>query len=312
MMNLPTQESGEDSEIVPKPVLADLSVAIPTLGRPILAESIAAIADGDAWPSEVIVVHQGDDPEVDRRLDEFRQRGLRIRYIRSAERGRARGVNRGIEAASTRFVAITDDDCLAAPDWVVRMRARLEAAPDRIITGRVDERGDEPTVAARVTPHAWVVDRPRLGEDVLCGGNMGIARERFLALGKLDESPAMRTAEDCEFSYRALRAGTPIAYAPDVAVAHVGWRGGADRLAQYRSYARSHGGFYAKYLRRGDLFIVARVVVHHLRALRRWIAGRLTRDPERAVNGWAYLTGLLPGIVAGWRAVETDARGDEK
>jgi GT2 family glycosyltransferase len=301
-----TTSSPEAADLRPdtsrKPVLSDISVAIPTLGRPILQESIAAIHDGDAWPHEVIVVHQGDDPDVDRWLDAFRRRGLTIRYIPSAERGRARGVNRGIEAANTRFVAVTDDDCLAAPDWVARMAEEARATPDAIITGRVDAAGDETPVAVRGTTEPWVRERPVLRHDVLCGGNMLISRATFARTGPFDEDPRLATAEDCEFSYRALRGGVPIRYVPSAAVSHVGWRPLGDRRAQYRSYARSHGGFYGKYLRERDGFIALRVLVHHNKALYRWIAGTLRRDQDRAASGFAYLTGLLPGILRGFRA----------
>jgi hypothetical protein len=72
--------------------------------------------------------------------------------------------------------------------------------------------------------------------------------------------------------------------------------------AQYASYARSQGGFYGKYLRQGDLFIALRATVHLVRAGRRWAVGVLTREAEVARIGRAYLTGLIPGIVAGWRS----------
>lgn len=247
-----------------KPVLDDISVAIPTLGRPILERAIAAIFHGDAWPAEVIVVHQGEDPEVERWLEEYRNRGLAVRYIQSAERGRARGVNRGLEAASTPFVAITDDDCLAAPDWVLRMAEEIRATPDSIITGRVDAEGDELPVAVNTTTEPWTRYRPVITHDVLCGGNMVIARATIAKTGPFDEDPRVATAEDCEFSYRALSAGVPIRYVPTAAVSHVGWRPLDGRRAQYRSYARSHGGFYGKYLRERDAFIAVRVGIHHV------------------------------------------------
>jgi GT2 family glycosyltransferase len=296
-----TAGAGSERVAARKPVLADISVAIPTLGRPILQRAISALFDGDAWPAEVIVVHQGDDPAVERWLDGYRDRGLVVRYIRSSERGRARGVNRGLEAAATPYVAITDDDCLAAPDWVVRMAEEIRATPDFIITGRVDAEGDELPVAVNTTPEAWTRYRPVITHDVLCGGNMVIARATIARTGPFDEDPRVATAEDCEFSYRALSAGVPIRYVPTAAVSHVGWRPLDGRRAQYRSYARSHGGFYGKYLRERDAFIAIRVGIHHYKAVRRWILGTIFRDADQAASGYAYLTGLLPGIIRGLR-----------
>jgi GT2 family glycosyltransferase len=120
-------------------------------------------------------------------------------------------------------------------------------------------------------------------------------------IGMFDEDPRLRTAEDCEWSYRALRSGVTVIYAPDVAVRHYGWRDERGRTAQYRSYGRSHGGFYGKYLRRGDWFIALRVVIHLLRALRRWLRGTIGGNRELALLGRAYVTGLVPGIISGWR-----------
>jgi len=42
-------------------------------------------------------------------------------------------------------------------------------------------------------------------------------------------------------------------------------------------------------------------VVHLLRSLRRWLVARLQGNEEMALNGRAYVQGLLPGLVAGWR-----------
>jgi hypothetical protein len=83
---------------------------------------------------------------------------------------------------------------------------------------------------------------------------------------------------------------------------HFGWRDQEKRAEQYRHYALSHGGFYGKYLRKGDLFILLRTVVHFARAFRRWVVGKFTGDEENALNGKAYCLGLLPGIAAGLRS----------
>jgi len=81
----------------------------------------------------------------------------------------------------------------------------------------------------------------------------------------------------------------------------VGWRDPSQRAAQYEIYGRSLAGFLGKYLRRGDSFIALRLVVHVLRASRRWARGVMNGDRELVLNGRGYLKGLLPGLKAGWR-----------
>jgi GT2 family glycosyltransferase len=234
-------------------------------------------------------------------MDKLSSLGIPGEHVPSSQHGRAAGVNRGIEQVSTRFLAVTDDDCRVDGEWLKSMAASLRANPDSIVTGRVEPEGDAEVVAVMTSTTPAVYRKPRIKHDSMCGGNMGAGKTVLARVGPFDEDPCLRTAEDCEFSYRALSAGVPIVYAPDVLVRHLGWRDAADRADQYRSYARSVGGFYGKYLRRGDFFIALRVLVHHARALKRWLRGVISRDRDLSSNGRAYLIGTLPGIVAGWR-----------
>jgi GT2 family glycosyltransferase len=279
---------------------ADVTVIIPTLGRPILHRALDAVAAGTRLPTEVVVVDQGESSEVEAMVHALAARGIPAQWIPSTERGRAAGVNRGIEASTTRFVAITDDDCLAHPEWLESLVQRLEEDPEGIVTGRVDP-GDD-TVLSAATSRAPITQRkPSLRFDRLSGGNMGMARSIVARIGGLDEDPVLRTAEDAEFAYRALRAGVAVRYAPEVVVTHLGWRDDAAREGQYADYARSHGGFYGKYLRRGDAFIALRAALHWMRATRRWAANTMRGDRERAGAARAYVVGLFAGIRAGWR-----------
>ncbi|HJR17166.1 MAG TPA: glycosyltransferase [Gemmatimonadales bacterium] len=290
------------STLSPRPLLDDLTLVIPTLGRPILEESLQAVATGDAWPAEIILVDQGSSPDVAEWVRHLQGAGLKVQHLRSTQRGRARGVNRGIEQVRTRFFAVTDDDCLAEPDWLSAMVSRLRATPGTIITGRVEAEGEAEVVALMTSRTPVTYTRPRLKHDSMSGGNMGAAREVIHRVGPLDEDPALAAAEDCEYSYRALRSGVPITYAPEVVIRHVGWRDPAQRAAQYEVYGRSLAGFLGKYIRRGDAFIGLRLVIHTLRALRRWLRGLLTGDQEAVLYGRGHVKGLLPGLRDGWRS----------
>jgi len=285
----------------PRPVLADLSVVIPTLGRPILESSLACIARGDAWPAEILVVDQGTNPDVPGFLTRLSEVGLPARHVASTRRGRAIGLNLGFANLGTERVAVTDDDCLAEPDWLRRMHAALRSHGTAIVSGRVEAAGAEAVVALVTDREPAIYRKPRLKFDAMSGGNMGTSRDVLRRVGPFDEDPRIALSEDGEWCYRALRAGVPVAYAPDVAVRHYGWRGTEARGAQYRAYARSHGAFYAKYLRRGDGFIALRAALHLLRAARRWGLGALRGDADGAARGRAYALGLLPGIVAALR-----------
>ena len=59
---MPSQPKTLSTEnIEPRPILTDISIVIPTLGRAILEETLYWIVAGSSWPAGVIVVDQGLD-----------------------------------------------------------------------------------------------------------------------------------------------------------------------------------------------------------------------------------------------------------
>jgi GT2 family glycosyltransferase len=256
---------------------------------------------GSTWPSCLIVVEQGSNPNVAKMLQRVQEIGICVNHILSSQRGRSAGINRGLEQTRTCFVAITDDDCFVGEEWLRNMANKLRLSPEAIITGRVEAAGDDMIVVVTSTTPA-IYHRPRLKFDSMSGGNMGASLDIFRKVGLFEEDPVMATAEDAEWAYRALRKGISIRYEPDVVLAHFGWRDTGKRIEQYRNYALSHGGFYGKYFRRGDLFMLARAAGHFGRALRRWVRGTVAGDAELAMLGKAYCLNLLPGIQTGMRS----------
>ena len=279
----------------------DITLVIPTLGRPILGRTLAAVAAGDVRPGRVVIVDQGRRPETAALAEEMLLRGIDILYLPSARQGKSAGLNEGIARVETRFFVITDDDCLVAPDWIARFGDRLRRHAPAIVTGRVEAGDGDVQLSVATSETEEIQRRPRLRFDRLSGGNVGMPLEVARRVGPFAEDPCMRAAEDTEYAYRALRSGVPIVYAPEVVVEHLGWRDALQREDRYRNYALSHGGFFGWYLRRGDAFIALRVVVHLLRALRRWLTGTLRGDSDVAGNGRAYVMSLWPGLRAGWR-----------
>lgn len=288
-------------ELERRPVLEEISIVIPTLGRDILEQSLFWILAGSAWPGCLIVVEQGANPNVAKLLRRVQEFGVRVTHIFSSQRGRSAGINRGLEQVNTRFVAVTDDDCFVREDWLVNIANRLRLNPDAVITGRVEAAGEK-MITVVTSPVESIQSRPRLQFDTMSGGNMGAALTVFRRVGLFEEDSIMATAEDAEWAYRALRKNVSIIYDPNVCLWHFGWRSQAERIEQYRHYALSHGGFYGKYLRKGDLFILIRTLVHFARALRRWVLGCIAGNKESALNGRAYCLGLFPGVAAGFRS----------
>ena len=85
------------SQIDPRPVWDDVTIVIPTLGRPILEESLYWIVAGIAWPGGVIVVDQGLSQQVAALIEKLQTLGINAQHLPSTQRGRAAGINRGLE-----------------------------------------------------------------------------------------------------------------------------------------------------------------------------------------------------------------------
>jgi len=296
------------SPSVSVPILSDISIVIPTVGRDLLEGCLQSIVGGNAWPARLIVVEQGSNPAVATWISHHAVCGLSTEHVISRERGAAAGRNRGIERVTTRFVALTDDDCRVAPDWLERMAVRLRENADAFVTGRVEGLGVGSGVASpslMESPDPQVHTRPLLKRDPLYGNNMGFAIATAERVGPLDERECVLFAEEAEWSYRALRAGVRVVYAPDVIVQHLAWRTAAELALTYRRYARSQGGFYGTYLRRGDRFIMARALFDTARAPWLLLRGAATRNRELIAIGRAYLTELPRGILSGLMAAGT-------
>jgi GT2 family glycosyltransferase len=286
----------------PSRIAKDITVVIPTVGRPLLRECLRSVAAGVVWPTELLVVDQSCSGEVAEWVAALRAEGLAARHLPSAETGIANATNRGLEQARTRFVAVTHDDCQVDPSWLPTLLARLHENGEAIVTGRVEPAG-EGAVPTIITARGSVVHRwPRLDGDDLFPPNMAFPRSVLQRIGYFDEHPSLRTAgEDNDWAYRALRAGVPILYDPAAVVAHTGWQPRSALPSIYRRYARGQGAFYGKHLRRGDLFIARRAARDLVRSAWLVVRSMVTANQELRALAYGEATGLLPGLLAGLR-----------
>jgi GT2 family glycosyltransferase len=287
-------------------VLEDISVVIPTLGRNILQECLSHLTAGSHWPNCLIVVDQGRNPMVAEWLALLQEAGLATLYVPSEQHGRSAGINRGLEQVQTRFVAITDDDCFVTADWLHKMVTRLRQEPDAIVTGRVDQAGDEEVAFSVVTARELKrYERPQLKAHPFIGGNAGLAMDVVWRVGLFDEHPCLQAAEDSDYGYRALRLGIPIVYDPDIVLLHYHWRDASQRATRYADYARSQGGFYGTHLRWGNWIIWQQAGRDLVRGPVRWLRGAIRRDQDMIARGRADALELLPGIIVGIRRRKT-------
>jgi GT2 family glycosyltransferase len=200
----------------------------------------------------------------------------------------------------TAFMAAIDDDCLPAPDWLEVMGLHLQENPGVIVTGRVEAAGNgvPQTVVISTTPF-FMSSLSIRNLSPLATGNMGVSFKLAQQIGTFDEN--LYTAEDTDWAYRAMRAGIPVLYAPDVVVHHHHWRDSAQTLSNYQAYAMGLGCFYGKYLRRGDWSMVPRTLLALYRGAKSLAKGWKNQDENLILEGKARLTRLIPGMIDGLR-----------
>lgn len=284
------------------PIRTDVTVLIPTLGRPVLEHALHALEAGSVWPMEVVVVDQSLDGQARSFAEGVSARGLPVRWVPCVGRGRALGLNTGLGLISTDWILVTDDDCLPDPQWLASMLRRLEGLPAGLVTGRVDAEPGTVQLSVVTRERESLQRRPALRFDRLSGGNMGAHRDTLSKIGPFTTLEVMRYSEDGDYAYRALRAGVPILYAPECRVTHLAWRDPDGRQEQYRHYAQSQAGFLGYYSRAGHLIIWLRTVVHLVRSTKRWLLSSLVGQREQALNGRYYVIEFFSGFFAGWHA----------
>ncbi|PZG17422.1 glycosyltransferase family 2 protein [Nonomuraea aridisoli] len=170
-----------------------ITVVIPTVGRPSLRDTVAAVGSG----VPVIVVD-------DRRAGAPLELPAHVRVVRSGGRGPAAARNAGWRAAATPWVVFLDDDVVPRPGWAEAVWKDLVDLPDDVAgsQGRITVPLPEdrrPTDAERHT--AGLVDAAWVTAD------MAYRRAVLEAVGGFDERFPRAYREDSDLALRVRRAG---------------------------------------------------------------------------------------------------------
>lgn len=292
----------------------DVSVVISSRNRPeMLAECLATVAAMDtALAVEVAVV---DQSEPARRLTEAAARrlfdgtGMTLVYVPSDEVGASRGRNRAIRAASADLIAVTDDDCRVAPDWVDRIHQAFRDDPElMMMCGQVRLAGQEweGTIPAAVhtgqrkRPFTRWLDPSALGS----GNNAAYRREALRRVGGYDErlgpGTPLHAGEDTELFYRFARQGLKGMYLPEAIIHHVAWRNPDELTDLGWSYACGSGAYLTRELLARKDPVAAKLL---LRRLVRfgfwpWFGSLLLGKTWHRRAAWQRVRGCLHGMLA--------------
>ena len=213
------------------------SVVVPTFERPRQLLGCLAALTAQDYPAtrfEIIVVDDGSSAstaaEVARVVTEARGR-----LLRQSNRGPAAARNYGAREARGDYLAFTDDDCIAAPDWLRRLAATIERAPDHAIGGRTINgiAGNPFSEGSQILiDYLYAYYDGRKGA-FFTSNNVALPRRMFEAIGGFDERFRMPGAEDRELFDRWRFHGHGSLYDGDAVVYHY-------HALMLRSFWRQH------------------------------------------------------------------------
>jgi glycosyltransferase involved in cell wall biosynthesis len=193
-----------------------------------IAEAVESILGQTSPPDEVIVV---DDGSTDGTASELAKFGERIRVIRRENGGCPAAFNTAFAAARCDFVAMCGADDTWEPHKLELQRAAIAAHPEvdffcghAVMTGLIEGDHTRP-------PGIGLLDGDALRDELFAEGcvinapSIVIRREVFERLGPFIENFG---ADDYEYWFRALRAGSRFYYEPRPLVS---WRQHGENLS---------------------------------------------------------------------------------
>lgn len=234
-----------------------LSVLICTYNRPaLLVKALTALLIDTSEPPDEVVVVNGGGADTQRALAPFETPGGRLRVIPTRNVSLAVSQNLGLAHCHGDLIALTDDDAMVAPDWVVAIKQALAEHPEAgAVGGPVISLFPEKRVARLA--HFTTFPEPRQGAHVrtIAGVNLAYRRAAIAAVGGLDER--LISGEEVDYNWRLLRTGWKVWWDPRIKVYHHDRTSLRGYLRQQFNYGqaywqtrRLHADLYSRYPRR--------------------------------------------------------------
>jgi glycosyltransferase involved in cell wall biosynthesis len=244
-----------------------LSVLIATRNRAnaiasCLRSIAAALANAGPIEAEIVVVDNGSTDDTAAVLKAWvNADGVPVKPLHEPRKGKARALNRALQAAQGEILAFIDDDCRLSIEYVNQLLRHDAADTEVVLRGGRIELGDPTdlpfTINTEPTLKRWqrTMNSARYERfrGRINGCNMTMRRALVERLGPFDEDfgpgSLIGAGEDTDYIYRAYLAGATLEYVPDMTVFHHHGRKTADDGKElFRGYMIAAGALYARYL----------------------------------------------------------------
>jgi len=252
---------------------------------------------------EIIVVDNNsrdNTKEVTANIDG--QLRVNINYVFEPRQGLSYARNTGLRSAKGPIVAFTDDDVIAAQNWLECTLCEFFADPElQALGGKVEPWNAENPQLCITSLQAREVYRSRTRlAGIIHGNNMAFRRSIFGVVGMFDEhlgaGSACRAGEDVDMLYRVLQLGEMVVYSPRAKVFHNhSAMTAAEMFRQLADYAKGYGAFLMKHMLGGDLY-AGGLLLKELKILR-WQYMRATDQTDLQTK--AFLRKKLSALLSG-------------
>ena len=216
-------------DVVGRWTAADVTVVVPTFGRPGGVERTLrsmATASERSSPAEVVVVDDGSPPEEAAVLRSIAREGGASLATRHRNGGPGLARNTGLDRVGSPLVAFVDAEVVPEPGWLDRLLVHFDDPAVGAVAPRVLPAGDRSSVRggyealrspldlgprpARVAPRTRVAYVPTTA--------LVVRLDALAAVGRFD--PALRHGEDVDLVWRLVEAGWTVRYEPSATVTH--------------------------------------------------------------------------------------------
>lgn len=235
----------------------EFSVVVPSRNRPAqLRRCLGALSRLETPKShyEVIVVDDGSAEPYESWVNQLNA-AMAVRCMRLNGRGPGQARNAGAEAARGRFIALTDDDCEPAPDWLDRIEVALRQNPDAMVGGRtVNVLSGNVCSEASQTLIGYLYDyyvRSGSTNRFFASCNIAMRTELYRRCGGFDLRFRLAGGEDRDFCDRWTSSGLGLLYLPEAVVYHSHRLTLAGFLRQHFTYGRGAWHFHRARAERG-------------------------------------------------------------
>ncbi len=238
-----------------------LSVITLTRNRAYLLEKCLASLKGQLLVTDEIIIIDNNSGDNTQSIIRKYKRTLPMRAYKSGLSGYPDLYNLAISKCTKPLLVFLDDDCMATPSFIARIRDKFRTRQDFVLQGKTLSLPRNNLFSEISEDHLtnW------MNANIISENKLQVIDNRNVVIPKviLDKvgnfSPGMKTgSEDVELGLRLYRAGVPILYDKLMIVYHHERTTLKEFLAQHYRIAKSHAILDRKILSKQRLFVFNR------------------------------------------------------